>query len=547
MAPKNIHLIAELENRVRFETLISDISARFVRLPSNEVDSEIDRAMKLILDFFNVDRCGMLGVREDKQFVWVTHACYAEGIGQVSKDINLIELFPWSYEKLIVNGLPVRVERMAELPPESEQDRISWAAMGVKSNLAIPLFSAQGIQHMLVIHSVHKERDWPEEFVQRLNLLGDIFVNALDRRKADKALRESESSLYLAADSAGAGLWSWDFHTSLIWVTEKTRMLYGFQLDKRITADEFLCTVHPDDRDRVDQTAKQAFKEGADFLAEYRIVLPDRGFRWIKARGKAYLKPSGEPDCMMGVSLDVTERKGNEKDLMDSRETLRAFTSKLLTIQEEERRRLARELHDDFTQRLAVLAMDMSRLELSAKAENSKFESKMKYIKDQIIKLSTDIHDISRQLHPSIIDDLGLGRAIQSECSNFTRRVGIVINYNSINIPLTIPHDISVGLFRITQEALRNIQKHAQVKEADVLLVGENGHITLTIHDSGAGFDPECVRQTHSLGLFSMKERVQLIQGVFSIESAPELGTQIKVVVPLKGIENEQIKDIISG
>jgi signal transduction histidine kinase len=204
-----------------------------------------------------------------------------------------------------------------------------------------------------------------------------------------------------------------------------------------------------------------------------------------------------------------------------------------MTVQEEERSRLARELHDDFTQRLAVLAIDLSKVERLAKATNTTFEPEIRNIRDQIVKLSTDIHDISRQLHPSIIDDLGLGRAIQSKCSNFTRRTGILVNYESIGIPSMVPRDISVGLFRITQEALRNIQKHAHVKEAAVLLAGEEGYITLMINDSGAGFDLEHKSQPPGLGLFSMQERTQLMDGVFSIDSAPGQGTQIKVVVPL--------------
>lgn len=119
VAEAKIYLRVELENRIRFETLISDISARFVKLPSGEVDSEIDHALQQIRDFFKVDRCGMLGVREDKQFVWVTHASYAEGVEKVSKDINLAALFPWCYEKLI-RGQHVMVSRMTELPPEAE-------------------------------------------------------------------------------------------------------------------------------------------------------------------------------------------------------------------------------------------------------------------------------------------------------------------------------------------------------------------------------------------------------------------------------------------
>jgi PAS domain S-box-containing protein len=663
MAKKNADPNAELENRIRFETLISDISAHFVKLPSGEVDSEIERALKRILNFFDVDRCGVMEVRENKKFVRLTHACYAEGVEPVPKDINLAELFPWTYEKLIIKGQPARIGRMSELPPEAEQDRRSCLASGVKSFLSIPLFCIQGIRYLLAIQSLRNERAWPKEFIPRLNLLGEIFVNALERRSRDQALSESESRLNLAADSAGAGLWTLDIVTGFLWLTEKTRELFSLPRDGEITFEQFFNAVHPDDREQIRRTVYQAQQSKEETSVEYRIIRPDGSIRWMASSGRIHSGAYEEMNCLMGVSIDITERKQKEESLrfsearvasavdvaglgfyetgddarviflddrirallgvppdeeprgreywlahihpedfpqvfqaskgvreggldrfaieyrymhpshgllwlhhlahvlkrnadghatssvgviwditdrklaeeklLASQETLRAFTSKLLTIQEEERRRLARELHDDFTQRLAVLAMDMARLELSAKTENAKFTPKLKHIREQIVKLSTDILDVSRQLHPSIIDDLGLGRAIQSECSNFTQRMGIVIDYTQGNISSTINRDISVTLFRITQEALRNIHKHAQVKEAAVSLIGKDDHIILTIQDKGTGFNPDNTRQTHGLGLFSMKERVQLIGGVFSIDTAPGQGTQIKVVVPL--------------
>ncbi len=138
MTEVNTQLRAELENRIRFETLITDISTRFISLPFGKVDTEIERALKQILDFFEGDRCGILEVQQDKRFVRVTHICYAEGIEPVSKDINLADLFPWCYEQLI-HGQPVIVERMADLPSEARQDQISWVAMATQSNLTIPL------------------------------------------------------------------------------------------------------------------------------------------------------------------------------------------------------------------------------------------------------------------------------------------------------------------------------------------------------------------------------------------------------------------------
>lgn len=661
MFEKNLHLRDELENRIRFETLISDISARFVQLPSDEVDNEIDRALKQIMEFFDVERCGLLGVHDDRQFVNVIYACYAAGVKQVPKDINLRDLYPWSYRQLIIKRKPVNVKCMTDLPPEAESDRQSWELISVKSNLAIPLFSTQGIRHLLVIHSVHNERDWPEEFVPRLGLLGNIFVSALQRRDMEWALKESESRLNLAAESAGAGLWTLDVATGHFWLTDKTRELLNFPRDSEITFDRFLDVVHPDDREQIHQTVQHALLSKEGTSVHYRIICPDGNLRWMASRGRLDADSSEAGSRLMGVTVDITDqkhleesisniaeqwqvtfdtiqhailvldceftivranaaaesilgrcheeivgrscyklvyganmpfescpvkkafdsrrheeceiyldrqglwlqvsadpiidgkgqltgfinvfkditdRKQDELKLQNSRETLRSFASRLLTIQEEERRRLARELHDDFTQRLAVLAMAIAKMETTSASEISTLKPNLVDIKEQIIKLSTDIHDISRQLHPSIIDDLGLARAIQSECGNFTRRTGIRIHFEPVDIGRTIHRDVSVVLFRVTQEALRNIQKHAHVKEAAVSLrIGED-HIALTVHDSGAGFNLANVRQTHGLGLFSMEERVQLIRGVFSVDSSPGRGTEIKVVVPFKGIES---------
>lgn len=660
-------LNSELETRIRFETLISDISARFVREPSDTVDCEIELALRQILDFFEVDRCGMLGVREDKKIVWVTHICCKEGVEDVSKDINLAQMFPWSYEMLIAKRVPAKFERLEGLPPEAEQDRLSWIAMGVKSNLTIPLFCANGVRYLLTIQSLSNEHRWPKEFIPRLNLLGEIFVNALERRDKDHLISESRSRLNMAADSAGAGFWTLDITTGLFWLTDKTRELFGFPSDRDIYFDYFLDVVHPDDREKIHQTIAQTLDTKEKTYIQYRIIRPDGSIRWMASRGCADLGNGEKTNRLMGVSIDITERKQlqdkvetaaeqwqttfdtiqdpiivldcefrivrinraaesffgsssgqavtghcydviygvdkpimdcpvrkaldekqhqeseiyldrkniwlqvsadpiinekgelvgcinvfkditerkyNEMKLLDSRETLRLFTNRLLTIQEEERRRLARELHDDFTQRLAVLAMELSNLEVSAKSAKREFEPKLVQVRDQIIRLSTDIHDISRQLHPSIIDDLGLGRAIQSECINFTRREGIKINYKLVDIPQAISRDISVCLFRITQEALRNIQKHANVKEAEVCLIGKGSRLTLMISDFGAGFDTKTARKTHGLGLFSMEERVQLINGVFSVDSKKGCGTQIKVVVALRESEDEQNKNI---
>ena len=156
----------------------------------------------------------------------------------------------------------------------------------------------------------------------------------------------------------------------------------------------------------------------------------------------------------------------------------------------------------------------------------------LKDMKDKLVTLSIDVHSLSRQLHPSILDDLGLPDAIASECARFRRQDSMAIDFKVENITKEIPPDVAVCLYRIVQEGLRNISKHAQATEVTISLVGRNDSIILTIMDNGRGFDPGQKRQV-GLGLDSMQERAYLIGGDFWVESQPGQGTVIEVLAPL--------------
>ncbi len=244
------------------------------------------------------------------------------------------------------------------------------------------------------------------------------------------------------------------------------------------------------------------------------------------------------------LKTEITERKRAEEALRESDAVLRRnqkdiqdLAGKLLTAQEEERRRLARELHDDLTQRLAVLAIEAGKLEGQLESSGGGVPEKLRDMKEQMVKLAADVHTISRQLHPSILDDLGLVSAIESECTSFSEREGIRVKYESKNVPAVLPKDVALCIYRIIQESLRNIAKHAQTREAHVTLTGNDGGIHLSIKDTGIGFHPAQGRGKPGLGLASMEERVRLIQGDLSVQSRPGQGTVIEVRVPLTGGE----------
>jgi signal transduction histidine kinase len=218
--------------------------------------------------------------------------------------------------------------------------------------------------------------------------------------------------------------------------------------------------------------------------------------------------------------------------LRQARAGYRKLAAELLHAQEKERRRIAREMHDDWAQRLALLCLDLGKLEAHLGAPD-RAGPLLGAVREQLMHLSEDVHALSRQLHPSILDDLGLVEALRSECAGFSRREGIAVAYHPGAVPAAVPKDVALCVYRVAQEALRNVAKHAGVKEAMVTLGTAGAELVLRVEDSGAGFDPTAVRTEPGLGLASMEERVRLVQARLTIASAPGRGTTVEVRVPV--------------
>jgi signal transduction histidine kinase len=222
---------------------------------------------------------------------------------------------------------------------------------------------------------------------------------------------------------------------------------------------------------------------------------------------------------------------------LKSEREARTFSQRLLTVHETERSRVARELHDDVTQRLARLAIDAALTERGATplVHNGKPRS----MREELVRLSEDVHSLAYRLHPSILDELGLAEAIRAECSLFSRRGIFLAVLRPTDIPARIQRDAALCLFRIAQESLRNVEKHAKATTVDVSLTKTDGGIQLAVHDDGVGFVPSQKQQTPTLGHASMRERVDLLDGELAIESEPSHGSTILAWVPL----HEEAKD----
>ena len=231
---------------------------------------------------------------------------------------------------------------------------------------------------------------------------------------------------------------------------------------------------------------------------------------------------------------EVAERMQFEQSLESSRHELQKLTSRLLRVQEEERRRISRDLHDDINQRLALLAMEIHSLEQQLSSSPVHVSRAIRAIQDRVVELSEDVRHLAYQFHPSILDDLGLPVALQRLVDEFAARSNVRGSFGHKNVHEVIPHEIATCLYRVAQESLSNVVRHAAASRVDVELIRSRFELTVTITDDGVGFDAEQFHHgQHGLGLLSMKERVALVYGVLQIISAVGKGTRVQVAVPL--------------
>lgn len=374
-----------------------------------------------------------------------------------------------------------------------------------------------------------------------------VSLDITERRLFEERILGSEARLAAAIDVAGLGFYEIGHDMHVKFFDDRLLALLGITpADEEHGREFWLAHIHPEDFPRIqDQIQRMQLERVDQFKEEYRYLHPEHGMIWLHHFSRVIERnAAGRPTRNIGVMQNITERKQKEEILIkseaalkDSQKDLRRLAGRLISVQEEELRRLSRELHDDLTQRLAVLAIEAGKLERRGeKSEHAlPYESLLSIsrIKEQLISVSEDVHRISRQLHPTILDDLGLVRAMGSECAALQLRENLEVVFRHENVPDRIPKDISLCLYRVVQEGLKNIVRHSGAARCEVLLRGDAEALSLTIQDQGKGFNREEVRNKPGLGLSSMRERVQLVRGDFGIDSRPGEGTVIQVRVPL--------------
>ena len=236
---------------------------------------------------------------------------------------------------------------------------------------------------------------------------------------------------------------------------------------------------------------------------------------------------------ILGLIFNLLWRKRGEQRLREQQLELENLAGRLIAGREEEMQRLSRAFHDDLMQRLAAVTIKTGTLELQAEEGHAAMLGPIQGIKQQLVRLSEDIHTISRELHPSILKDLGLERALQSLCVNFSERTGVQVELYGHGLDsIAACQKQALCIYRVTQEALRNIGKHAQAKHVDVFVENRPDKLVLTIEDDGTGFDAAAAAKSPGIGLAIMRERARLVEGSFTLYSEPGQGTVIDLTIP---------------
>jgi PAS domain S-box-containing protein len=468
-----------------------------------------------------------------------------------------------------------------------------------------------------------------------------IAHDVTERIRAERALRDSEERLRLAAQAARMYAYEWDPETDVVVRSGLADHPSMSGEPERITRQQLVYSVHPDDRAEFNASVAERSPENPTCRVSYRVLQRDGSTVWLEKIARAFFDSRGKMLRMIGIVADISERKlaegkvqeyeraveGSEEmiavvdreyrflianrkfldmrtmtkeqvvgrllpeilnkgvfealvkkkvdecfqgkvvryelkytypqlgerdlsiscfpiegvggvdrvacimrditELKQAEESLSGMTRKLVDAQEQERARIARELHDDVAQRLALLAIDLEQLQDNP----SGVESRVQKLRTEMRAISKDLQALSHDLHSSPLEYLGAVAAMRSWCNEFAERQRMQIDYRD-DVRSTLSPEIGLCLFRVLQEALHNAAKHSGVKRIEVLLHEESGEIHLTVSDLGRGFDVDAVKQGKGLGLTSMRERIRLVKGTISIESKPMSGTTIHVRIP---------------
>ncbi|WP_216850420.1 PAS domain S-box protein [Granulicella sp. L46] len=401
--------------------------------------------------------------------------------------------------KIIVEAIEVRSEYKAEYRVVRTDGAIRWLSDSGKF-----YFPANG---------------------DRPRALG-IGVDITERKQAEFALRESEERFRLMSNTTPVLIWMADTDKLYTYFNKTWLDFTGRPLSAEL-GNGWADGIHVDDLLQCLETYTEAFDRREPFRMEYRLRASDGEYHWLLDIGVPRFNSDNSFAGYIGSCIDVTERRLAE-------EALSSISGRLIEAQEQERTRIARELHDDFSQRMALLAIELDLLKKDLPTLNGDALHRVDRLREQAREMGSDIQALSHELHSAALDHLGIVVAMRGFCHEFGEKQKFKIEFHCGDLPNPVSPDVALCLYRVLQEALHNAAKHSRASQVNVDLLEMPGEIRLTVSDDGVGFDVESVNKGRGLGLISIRERAKLMNGTFSIVSKLNCGTEIDIHIPVR-------------
>lgn len=372
------------------------------------------------------------------------------------------------------------------------------------------------------------------------NTILSIVRDITDEKRTRQEMLLSQTRYALATNAGGVGVWDWNLETSEFYIDPLFMRILGSRDDAPNRFEGMLKYVHPADRADTEERARACADGRADvYDTEHRMIKADGGVLWFQCRGSVVMRRDGRPSRVVGTYTDITERRRVDAELRERESELRErhseiqnLAGRLIAAQEAERMRIARDLHDDLSQKLALLMVDVNQLGAASGSAAADFGGRVHAISRRADEIAADVHRLSHQLHPSKLEVLGLVAALDGLCRDVTAQHQVQVEFLHQEVPRRVHPDVSLCLYRIVQEGLHNVTKHSGASHASIELTGSDDALRLHIADGGRGFESTNTMEA-GLGLVSMRERVHFVGGQIVIHSAPGQGTRIGIRVPL--------------
>jgi PAS domain S-box-containing protein len=353
-----------------------------------------------------------------------------------------------------------------------------------------------------------------------------LATDITELKEIQKRLGESEERFRLVSNTAPVMIWMSEPDKLCNYFNKPWLDFTGREIGEEL-GNGWAEGVHAEDLSRCWKIYSEAFDRRETFKMEYRLRRHDGEYRWIFDLGVPRFNSDGSFAGYIGSCIDVTERKVAEA-------ALSGMGRKLMEAQEKERRRIARELHDDIGQRIAILAGLLEMLQEPTSSPHKDARKLVEEASKSLSEIASDVQGISHRLHSSKLEYLGIAMAARGFCRELSVQQRVEIDFRYDNIPRDLPTEVSLCLFRVLQEALQNAVKYSGVRKFSAELRATSDEIELIVSDSGVGFDKDQTLAHQGLGLISMRERAQMVDGYFEIDSEPGKGTSIHVRVPLQ-------------